>query len=92
MKKLMTLAALLAVGGWIAGCGESTPPAKTPSPTVTPGAPAGHKPPSHDAEPGDKGTEEEKPAADKAGEGTEAGDEKPADGEATPAGEEKAPE
>lgn len=91
MKKLMTFAALLAVGVWFAGCGESATTTKTPSPPVTSGAPAGHKAPEgHKADEGDKGAE---PEAGKATEGTEAtpGEDKPTEGEAA-GSEEKAPE
>src|SRR5262245_40649209 len=41
MKKLMTLVALLAVGGWIAGCGEEKKEPPKPGPKVLTGPPSG---------------------------------------------------
>jgi hypothetical protein len=81
MKKLLTLVALLTIGVWFAGCGE-TPPAKAPAkPPVETGKADSAKAPAGEAKPAD----EAKPA----------GDAKPADAapaDAAPAEEEKTEE
>jgi hypothetical protein len=84
MKKLLTLVALLTIGVWFAGCGE-TPPAKAPpKPPVETGKADGANP---DA---DKPVGEAKPAGD-----AKPADAAPADAapaEAAPAEEKAEPE
>ncbi len=57
MKKLLVFVALIGMGAYLAGCGETTPPAKAP-----PAAPAGGAmPPAGGVKPGPKEGDKEMP-------------------------------
>ncbi|HTI49701.1 MAG TPA: hypothetical protein VL475_02075 [Planctomycetaceae bacterium] len=61
MKKLLTLVALLTIGVWFAGCGE-TPPAKAPAKPAVESGPADKAADADKAPAGEAKPAEEKPA------------------------------